>query len=146
MQVEDGCDRDPSGVPDDPAAMAETDSGATDVRIKLALLAQRLTGVESDLAALETGISVIETRLTGIENRQRHAETRHERIGTRFSELDFGVDRVHAHVAALEGRVRHVELDLRELSGASCRGSSRDGDALRPLNCPVGQPAGFKGS
>lgn len=126
----------------------EADSGSVDVRIQLATLLARLSGLESDLTAIKTGMAIIESRLTGIENRQRHTEERRERIETRFSDFDFGVDRVNADMATLKDRVRCVELDLRELSGNFYRRSkpASAGDAQSPLGRVLSSPVSFKSS
>jgi chromosome segregation ATPase len=148
MQVEADRDRGQSGRQSLQARMAQMESGVNDLTIQLATLMARLAGVESDLVALKTGVAIVETRLTGIENRQRHAESRRERIESRFSDFDFGVDRVQSDVVTLKDRVRCVELDLRELSGTLSRGArpGGDSDTLDPLSHAVSRAVGFKSS
>ena len=148
MQVEADRNRRQFGPRSLQTRMAQMESGVTEVRIQLATLMSRLAGVESDITALKMGVSIVETRLTGLENRQRHADERRERIETRFSDFDFGVDRVQSDVATLKDRVRCVELDLRELSGSRYRGSRAGGDSetLSPLSHAVSRAVGFKSS
>lgn len=145
MHIEDDRGNAQSGPADIPSRLSQAESGVSDVRRQLAVLLSRLTGVESDLAALKTGLCVAETRLGGIENRQRHAESRRERNESRFSAIDYGVDRVQTDMATLKDRVRCVELDLRELSGALCRGSRQgaESDTLGPMSRAASRQAGF---
>ncbi len=148
MQIEADRDRGQTGRQSQQARMAHMESGVNDLRVQLATLMARLTGVESDLAALKTGVSIAETRLTGIENRLRHAESRRERIESRFSDFDFGVDRVQSDMVSLKDRVRCVELDLRELSATWSRAARPGGepDTLGPLSHAVSRAVGFKSS
>ncbi len=126
-----------------PGQRASGETDVTAVRIALASVLTRLTRVESDLAALKTGLCIVETRLTGIENRQLHAKDRRERLEARCSELDFGVDRVQCELVTLKDRMRCVELDLREASGAARRPRSGAQGAPGPVNHAVGRPVGF---
>lgn len=146
MHVEDERGEAQSGLTHSADRVAEMESGFTEVRIQLAALMARLTGVESDLAALKTGLCIAETRLAGIENRQRHAESRRERNESRFSDIDYGVDRMQSDMATLKDRMRCVELDLRELSGSLYR-TPRQGaqsDTLGPMSHAVSRQVGFK--
>lgn len=145
MHVEDDRGFAQSGL-DIPSRMSEMESGVTEVRIQLATLMARLTGVESDLAALKTGMCIAETRLAGIENRQRHAESRRERNESWISDIDYGVGRVQSDMATLKDHMRCVELDLRELSGSRYRGPRSGGqsDTLGPLSHAVSRQVGFK--
>lgn len=142
MQFEDDRDQGQPAVPDCRATMEERGRDADDIGVQLALLAARLTGIETELAALKTGMSIIESRLTGIENRQRHAESRRERIEARVADFSFGVDRVHCDMATLKDRVRCVELDVREMSGDLLRGVRRNG-TLGPVGHAVSRAVGL---
>lgn len=123
------------------------ESGLKELMIQLATVMARLTGVDADLGALKTGLCIAETRLAGVENRQRHSESRRERHESRFTDIDYGVDRVQSDMATIKDRVRCVELDLRELTGTLHRGPMQGGQgALGPLNQAVSCPVGFKES
>lgn len=146
MQVEDDRDGGESGLADIQTPTAQRKSAGGGGRLRLATLAARLTGLESDFGALKATISIIETRLTGIENLQRHAQGRREKMETRISDFEFGVNRVQYDMATLKDRMRCVELDLRELSGTVGTGSRQGSDGPGSLRRSVRRPAGFKSS
>ena len=127
-----------------PERCAAEDADLNAVRMALAAVLTRLTGVESDLAALKTGLCIVETRITGVENRQLHAKDRRERLEARCSELDFGVDRVQCELVTLKDRVRGVELDLREASGVLRRPGPGAQSASGPVSHAVSRPVGFQ--
>lgn len=123
MQLKEDQRRGRSGRPSMSSRLAQVAAALECVGSELAALTGRFAGLEADIAALKSGLPIVESRLTGLEARERHAASGRERMERRFSDFDFGVDRVQCELTTLKDRVRCVELDLRELSGALLRGA-----------------------